>query len=185
MKFYKLENTRVAEARHNDPLECVFADGTYSFYMSETDEVLGDPFMEVDGDMPASVTGFIENRLDKLKEDILEDANVLIGAISFFKSSVLGKEYTYDMGEEDQLNLGQAITYLSLIDGTVKIRCTDAAGVKDNVEHTKEQVTNLFKDWYLFKSNILNKYSTLKIDISKAKTEAEAKLAFEAFKKDI
>ena len=86
------------------------------------------------------------------------------------------------MQEQDQINLSQAREYLSLMpDAKVKIRCTDTNNVKDNVEHTKEQINKLFEDWFVSKSAILNAFSIFKIELENAITQGGAKMVFESF----
>lgn len=184
MKIYKLDNTKVAEAKHSNPLDCVFADGTFSFYTSESDEELKAPFEEISKEkLPAEAIEQMRANLEGTKAKLLEEAKKIVGNITYFRSEVLGEEHWYDMGEQDQINLSQAREYLSLMpkDTKVKIRCTNAEGIKDNMEHTKEQVNQLFEDWYALKSAILNAFSTFKIELENAITQGEAKMIFESF----
>lgn len=184
MKYYKLDNTKITEAKNTDPLDCVFADGTFSFYVSESDEELVAPFEEVEKEkLPTEAVEQMQESLRGFKDKVLGEALSLTGSITTFKSGVLGEEFIYDMGEQDQINLSQAREYLSLMpEGkVVQIRCTDSNGVKDNRSHTKEQVNQLFEEWYATKNAILNAYSTLKIELENALTKGEAELAFEVF----
>ncbi|WP_300224028.1 hypothetical protein [uncultured Helicobacter sp.] len=183
MKIYKLDNTKVAEAKHSNPLDCVFADGTFSFYVSESDEVLNTPFEEITKeDLPAEAIKQMKVSLESTKSKLLDEAKKIVSGITLFKSDVLGKEHWYDMQEQDQINLSQAREYLSLMpDAKVKIRCTDTSNVKDNVEHTKEQINKLFEDWFVSKSAILNAFSIFKIELENAITQGGAKMVFESF----
>lgn len=183
MKYYKLDNTKVSEAKNTNPLDCVLADGTFSFYVSESDEELVAPFEKITKeDLPDEAIEQVKTNLEGTKARLLEEANKIVSNITYFRSEVLGEEHWYDMGEQDQINLSQAREYLSLMpDAKVKIRCTDANGLKDNVEHTKEQVNQLFEDWYIGKSAILNAFSTFKIELENALSKSETEALFDAF----
>lgn len=184
MKYFKLDNTKILEAKNTNPLDCVFADGTFSYYVSESDEELKAPFEAMSKEeLPAEAIEQMRANLEGTKAKLLEEAKKIVGNITYFRSDVLGEEHWYDMGEQDQINLSQAREYLSLMpeDTKVKIRCTNAEDIKDNVEHTKEQVNQLFEDWYALKSAILNAFSTFKIELEKALSKSEAEAMFEAF----
>lgn len=184
MKFFKLNNNDVSSARNSDPVDCIYADGEFSFYVSETGESLALPFEEISFEnLPDSAIQQMKERLSSERDRAIKEAQDKVKEFTLFKSNVLGSMHTYDMSEQDQANLTQAREYLSLMPkGTkVRIRCTDENGVKDNVEHTKEQVNKLFQDWYSAKSDILNAFSTLKIELEKAVTSSEAQAAFKMF----
>lgn len=186
MKFYKLDNTKVAEARNTNPLDCVFADGTFSFYASESDEVLDAPFEAVEFDaLPQEAKDNIQTALNDTKLGYLNQARSKVEGITLFVSDVLGSTHTYDFSMEDQTNLLEAKAYIdSLGDSdTVGIRCTAENGIKDNYPHTKAQVSKLFNDWYSVKSSILNAFSTLKIELGSATSKIECESAFTKFSK--
>lgn len=187
MKFYKLDNTKILEAKNTNPLDCVFGDGVYSFYVSQSDELLKAPFEKITKeDLPELAIKQMKEGLSLTKTELLNKTKEMTERIIIFKSDVLGQMHYYDMDKEDQLNLSQAREYLSLMpDERVKIRCTNLEGIKDNLEHTKEQVDQLFKDWIVSKNAILNAYSTFKIDLENALIKSEADLAFEKFNKEI
>ena len=145
MRFYKLDNTKILEAKNTDPLDCVFGDGIYSYYVSQSDEKLKAPFEKITkDDLPALAIKQIKDGLSSAKTELLQKAKEMTEKITNFKSDVLGQTHYYDMDKEDQMNLHQAREYLSLMpDERVKIRCTNLEGIKDNLEHTKEQVEKL------------------------------------------
>lgn len=184
MKYFKLDNTKILEARNTNPLDCVFADGAFSYYTSESDEELKAPFEEISKEkLPAEAIEQMRANLEGTKAKLLEEAKKIVGNITYFRSEVLGEEHWYDMGEQDQINLSQAREYLSLMpkDTKVKIRCTNSEDIKDNLEHTKEQVNQLFEDWYALKSAILNAFSTFKIELENTLSKSEAEALLEAF----
>lgn len=184
MKFYKLDNTKVSEARHTNPLDCVFADGTFSFYASESDEVLDAPFEAVEFDaLPQEAKDNITQSLNDTKLGYLGKAQSRVDGITLFVSDVLGSTHTYDFSMEDQTNLLEAKAYIdSLGDSdSVGIRCTAENGIKDNYPHTKAQVSKLFNDWYSVKSSILNAFSTFKIELGSATSKSECESAFNKF----
>ncbi|HIY43585.1 MAG TPA: hypothetical protein IAA23_00945 [Candidatus Helicobacter avistercoris] len=75
MKIYKLDNTKVAEAKHSNPLDCVFGDGTFSFYVSESNEVLNTPFEEITKeDLPAEAIKQMKVSLESTKSKLLDEA---------------------------------------------------------------------------------------------------------------
>lgn len=184
MKFYKLDNTKITEARNTNPLDCVFADGTFSFYVSESDEELVAPFEALAfDDLPQEAKDNIQTALNDTKLGYLNQAQSKVEGITLFVSDVLGSTHTYDFSMEDQTNLFEAKAYIdSLGDSdTVGIRCTAENGVKDNYPHTKVQVSKLFNDWYSVKSSILNAFSTLKIELGSATSKIECESAFTKF----
>lgn len=184
MKFYKLDNTKVSEAKHTNPLDCVFADGVFSFYVSESDEVLDAPFEAVEFDaLPQEAKDNITQSLNDTKLGYLNQAQSKVEGITLFVSDVLGSTHTYDFSMEDQTNLLEAKAYIdSLGDSdTVGIRCTAENGIKDNYPHTKVQVSKLFNDWYSVKSSILNAFSTFKIELGSATSKSECESAFNKF----
>lgn len=184
MKFYKLNNTKITEARNTNPLDCVFADGTFSFYASESDEVLDAPFEAVEFDaLPQEAKDNIQTALNDTKLGYLNQAQSKLDGITLFVSDVLGSTHTYDFSMEDQTNLLEAKAYIdSLGDSdTVGIRCTAENGIKDNYPHTKAQVSKLFNDWYSVKSSILNAFSTFKIELGSATSKSECESAFTKF----
>lgn len=184
MKIYKLNNTKITEARNTNPLDCVFADGTFSFYVSESDEVLNTPFEALAfDDLPQEAKDNIQTALNNTKLGYLNQAQSKIDGITVFVSDVLGSTHTYDFSMEDQTNLLEAKAYIdSLGDSdTVGIRCTAENGIKDNYPHTKAQVSKLFNDWYSVKSSILNAFSTLKIELGSATSKIECESAFNKF----
>lgn len=184
MKHYKLDNTKITEARNTNPLDCVFADGTFSFYASESDEVLDAPFESVEFDaLPQEAKDNIAQSLNDTKLGYLGKAQSRVDGITLFVSDVLGSTHTYDFSMEDQTNLLEAKAYIdSLGDSdSVGIRCTAENGIKDNYPHTKAQVSKLFNDWYSVKSSILNAFSTLKIELGSATSKSECESAFTKF----
>lgn len=184
MKFYKLDNTKITEARNTNPLDCVFADGTFSFYVSESDEVLDAPFEAVEFDaLPQEAKDNIAQSLNDTKLGYLGKAQSRVDSITLFVSDVLGSTHTYDFSLEDQANLLEAKAYIdSLGDSdSVGIRCTAENGIKDNYPHTKAQVSKLFNDWYSVKSSILNAFSTFKIELGSATSKSECESAFNKF----
>lgn len=184
MKFYKLNNTKITDARNTQTLDCCFADGTFSFYVSESDEALVSPFEEVVfDDLPQEAKDNIKTALNDTKLGYINQAKSKVGGITLFVSDVLGSTHTYDFSMEDQANLLQAKAYIdSLGDSdSVGIRCTAENGIKDNYPHTKAQVLKLFNDWYSVKSSILNAFSTLKIEIASATSKIECESAFNKF----
>lgn len=186
MKFYKLNNTKITEARNTHPLDCVFADGTFSFYVSESDEELVAPFEALAfDDLPQEAKDNIQTALNDTKLGYLNQAQSKIDGITVFVSDVLGSTHTYDFSMEDQTNLLEAKAYIdSLGDSdTVGIRCTAENGIKDNYPHTKAQVSKLLNDWYSVKSSILNAFSTLKIELGSATSNIECESAFTKFSK--
>lgn len=184
MKYYKLDNTKITDARNTDPLDCVFADGTFSFYVSESDEDLAAPFeaLEFD-DLPQEAKDNIQTALNDTKLGYINQAKSKVERITLFVSDVLGSTHTYDFSMQDQANLLQAKDYIDALgdSDTVGIRCTAENGIKDNYPHTKAQVSKLFNDWYSFKSSILNAFSTLKIEIASATSKSECESAFTKF----
>ena len=186
MKFYKLNNTKITEARNTDPLDCVFGDGAFSFYVSESDEELASPFEALAfDDLPQEAKDNIQTALNGTKLGYLNQAQSKLDGITVFVSNVLGSTHTYDFSMEDQTNLLEAKAYIDALgDGdTVGIRCTAENGIKDNYPHTKDQVSKLFNDWYSFKSSILNAFSTLKIELGSATSKSECESAFTKFSK--
>lgn len=175
--YFKIKNEDVAVAVGN--VENMGSVGGFLFVKSDTP--LDAPFEEVQ-DLPLEVQEQMKAGLESTKAKLLDEAKKIVSNITYFRSEVLGQEHWYDMQEQDQINLSQAREYLSLMpDAKVKIRCTDTNGVKDNVEHTKEQVNQLFEDWYVSKSAILNAFSTFKIGLENALSKSEAEALFEAF----
>lgn len=184
MKHYKLDNTKVSEARNTNPLDCVFADGTFSYYVSESDEALVSPFEEVAfDDLPQEAKDNLQTALNDTKLGYLNQAQSKVEGITLFVSDVLGSTHTYDFSMEDQTNLLEAKAYIdSLGDSdSVGIRCTAENGIKDNYPHTKAQVSKLFNDWYSVKSSILNAFSTLKLELGSATSKSECESAFTKF----
>lgn len=184
MKFYKLDNTKILEARNTNPLDCVFADGAFSFYASESDEVLDAPFEAVEFDaLPQEAKDNIAQSLNDVKLGYLNQAQSKVEGITLFVSDVLGSTHTYDFSMEDQTNLLGAKAYIDALgdSDTVGIRCTAENGIKDNYPHTKVQVSKLFNDWYSVKSSILNAFSTLKIELGSATSKSECESAFTKF----
>lgn len=184
MKYYKLDNTKIAEARNTNPLDCVFADGTFSFYASESDEVLDAPFEAVEFDaLPQEAKDNIAQSLNDTKLGYLNQAQSKVKGITLFVSDVLGSTHTYDFSMEDQTNLLEAKAYIDALgdSDTVGIRCTAENGIKDNYPHTKAQVSKLFNDWYSVKSSILNAFSTFKIELGSATSKSECESAFTKF----
>lgn len=184
MKYYKLDNTKVMEARNTNPLDCVFADGTFSFYASESDEVLDAPFEAVEFDaLPQEAKDNITQSLNDVKLGYLGKAQSRVDGITLFVSDVLGSTHTYDFSMEDQTNLLEAKAYIDALgdSDTVGIRCTAENGIKDNYPHTKVQVSKLFNDWYSVKSSILNAFSTFKIELGSATSKSECESAFTKF----
>lgn len=186
MKFYKLDNTKITDARNTDPLDCVFADGTFSFYVSESDEELASPFEALAfDDLPQEAKDNIQTALNDTKLGYLNQAQSKLDGITVFVSDVLGSTHTYDFSMEDQTNLLEAKAYIDALgdSDTVGIRCTAENGIKDNYPHTKAQVSKLFNDWYSVKSSILNAFSTLKIELGSATSKSECEGAFTKFSK--
>lgn len=186
MKFYKLNNTKITEARNTDPLDCVFGDGAFSFYVSESDEELVAPFEALAfDDLPKEAKDNIQTALNNTKLGYLNQAQSKIHGITLFVSDVLGSTHTYDFSMEDQTNLLEAKAYIDALgdSDTVGIRCTAENGIKDNYPHTKVQVSKLFNDWYSVKSSVLNAFSTLKIDLGSATSKSECESAFTKFSK--
>lgn len=184
MKFYKLDNTKILEAKNTNPLDCVFADGTFSFYVSESDEVLDAPFEAVEFDaLPQEAKDNITQSLNDIKLGYLGKAQSRVDGITLFVSDVLGSTHTYDFSMEDQTNLLEAKAYIDALgdSDTVGIRCTAENGIKDNYPHTKVQVSKLFNDWYSVKSSILNAFSTFKIELGSATSKSECESAFNKF----
>lgn len=184
MKFYKLNNTKIIEARNTDPLDCVFADGSFSFYVSESYEELVAPFEALAfDDLPQEAKDNIQTALNNTKLGYLNQAQSKLDGITLFVSDVLGSTHTYDFSMEDQTNLLEAKAYIDALgdSDTVGIRCTAENGIKDNYPHTKVQVSNLFNDWYSVKSSILNAFSTLKIELGSATSKSECESAFNKF----
>ena len=184
MKFYKLNNTKITEARNTQPLDCCFADGTFSFYVSESDEELVAPFeaLEFD-DLPQEAKDNIQTALNNTKLGYINQAQSKVEGITLFVSDVLGSTHTYDFSMEDQTNLLEAKAYIDALgdSDTVGIRCTAENGIKDNYPHTKVQVSKLFNDWYSVKSSILNAFSTFKIELGSATSKSECESAFTKF----
>ena len=184
MKFYKLNNTKITEARNTQPLDCCFADGTFSFYVSESDEELVAPFeaLEFD-DLPQEAKDNIQTALNNTKLGYINQAQSKLDGITLFVSDVLGSTHTYDFSMEDQTNLLEAKAYIDALgdSDTVGIRCTAENGIKDNYPHTKVQVSKLFNDWYSVKSSILNAFSTFKIELGSATSKSECESAFTKF----
>lgn len=186
MKFYKLNNTKITEARNTDPLDCVFGDGALSFYVSESDEDLVAPFEALAfDDLPQEAKDNIQTALNDTKIGYINQAKSKVERITLFVSDVLGSTHTYDFSMEDQTNLLEAKAYIdSLGDSdSVGIRCTAENGIKDNYPHTKAQVSKLFNDWYSVKSSILNAFSTLKIELGSSTSKSECESAFTKFSK--
>lgn len=184
MKYYKLDNTKILEARNTNPLDCVFADGTFSFYVSESDEELVAPFEALAfDDLPQEAKDNLQTALKDTKLGYLGKAQSRVDSITLFVSDVLGSTHTYDFSLEDQANLLEAKAYIdSLGDSdSVGIRCTAENGIKDNYPHTKAQVSKLFNDWYSVKSSILNAFSTLKLELGSATSKSECESAFTKF----
>ena len=184
MKIYKLDNTKVSEAKNTNPLDCVFADGTFSFYVSESDEELVAPFEALAfDDLPQEAKDNLQTALNDTKLGYLNQAQSKVDGITLFVSDVLGSTHTYDFSMEDQTNLLEAKAYIdSLGDSdSVGIRCTAENGIKDNYPHTKAQVSKLFNDWYSVKSSILNAFSTFKIELGSATSKSECESAFNKF----
>lgn len=184
MKFYKLDNTKVTEARHENELVCVFGNETLSFYVSESDEELVAPFEALAfDDLPQEAKDNLQTALNDTKLGYLNQAQSKLDSITLFVSDVLGSTHTYDFSMEDQTNLLEAKAYIdSLGDSdTVGIRCTAENGIKDNYPHTKVQVSKLFNDWYSVKSSILNAFSTFKIELGSATSKSECESAFTKF----
>lgn len=186
MKFYKLNNTKITDARNTQTLDCCFADGTFSFYVSESDEELVAPFEALAfDDLPQEAKDNLQTALNDTKLGYLNQAQSKIDGITLFVSDVLGSTHTYDFSMEDQTNLLEAKAYIDALgdSDTVGIRCTAENGIKDNYPHTKVQVSKLFNDWYSVKSSVLNAFSTLKIDLGSATSKSECESAFTKFSK--
>lgn len=186
MKYYKLDNTKILESRNTNPLDCVFADGAFSFYVSESDEELDAPFEAVEFDaLPQEAKDNIAQSLNDTKLGYLNQAQSKVEGITLFVSDVLGSTHTYDFSMEDQTNLLEAKAHIDDLgdSDTVGIRCRAENGIKDNYPHTKVQVSKLFNDWYSVKSSILNAFSTLKIDLGSATSKIECESAFAKFSK--
>lgn len=184
MKFYKLDNTKILEAKNTNHLDCVFGDGAFSFYVSESDEELVAPFEALAfDDLPQEAKDNLQTALNNTKLGYLNQAQSKVEGITLFVSDVLGSTHTYDFSMEDQTNLLEAKAYIDALgdSDTVGIRCTAENGIKDNYPHTKVQVSKLFNDWYSVKSSILNAFSTLKIELGSATSKSECESAFTKF----
>lgn len=184
MKYYKLDNTKITEARNANPLDCVFGDGAFSFYVSESDEELVAPFEALAfDDLPQEAKDNLQTALNDTKLGYLNQAQSKVEGITLFVSDVLGSTHTYDFSMEDQTNLLEAKAYIDALgdSDTVGIRCTAENGIKDNYPHTKAQVSKLFNDWYSVKSSILNAFSTLKLELGSATSKSECESAFTKF----
>lgn len=184
MKYFKIDNAKVAEAKNTNPIDLIFADGTFSFYVSESDEELVAPFEAlVFDDLPQEAKDNIQTALNDTKLGYLNQAQSKVEGITLFVSDVLGSTHTYDFSMEDQTNLLEAKAYIDALgdSDTVGIRCTAENGIKDNYPHTKVQVSKLFNDWYSVKSSILNAFSTFKIELGSATSKSECESAFNKF----
>lgn len=186
MKYYKLDNARVSEAKNNEPLHCYFADGKTSFYASESGEALNSPFVELKkSQLPKEFIDAMHSAFASDREYFLKKAKDKTLEIESFKSSILGEEYIYDFSMEDQVNFNQAREYSKEL-GSANIRATRAKdGVKGNYLHTHEQIASLFDAWYAYKTKILNAFSEFKIELNNADTRKEIEKCFSNFEKKI
>lgn len=186
MKFYKLENSQIQDARHSNRLDCYYADGETSYYASESNEELNAPFVELKkSQMPKEFIDSMRLAFASDREFFFKKAKEKTLEIETFKSSVLGEEYIYDFTMEDQVNMAQAREYSREL-GSVGIRATRAKdGVKDNYLHTHEQISSLFDAWYGYKTKILNAFSEFKIELKNADTRKEIEKSFSSFENKI
>ena len=91
-----------------------------------------------------------------------------------FKSSALGKAYTYPSNETDQLNLSGSVMS-SLFPNlpanwtTLQV-CCDASGNWAYLPHTVSQIQQVGIDFKTFKLNCLTRNATLQAQVAAAKT---------------
>lgn len=91
-----------------------------------------------------------ENAYDYLYKRISDKAGIDI--VSGFSSEVLGSEHLYDSTIQDQMNLKDAL----MTESKSRIRCMNVmTGKKTFVDHTSEQIKELFNDFLRFKNIIL------------------------------
>lgn len=189
MKYYKLKNSRVIDARNSQPLDCYYADGTFSFYVSESGEILQDPFVEIQKeDLPQEFIDAFDEMVKSYKAGLMVKAQEIVDGIVEFKSSAIGEELIYDLAQQDQINLAQAREYLKSgnSESKVGIRATKVStGIKDNYMHTGDQISQVFDEWYVYKSKILDAFSTMKIELAQATTKLEASDAYQKFQSTI
>ncbi|ANV98549.1 hypothetical protein BBW65_06965 [Helicobacter enhydrae] len=163
MKYYKINNAEIVRARHNEPLECVGADGVSSFYISQSDEELNAPFVEIqEGDLPSEIRERMEREEAKKAEvdttTIERKEQEVREALASFESSALGKRGIYDSDLVWQANLLQAFSLGK--GGRLRVRCDGEE--KQYVFHTKEQVKQVMSDWVRHKDRVLSEFEEFK-----------------------
>ncbi len=154
MKYYKLKNSEIMTARHNEPLQCLGADGIYSYYESKSDERLRRPFVEIEElEIPEvfRVLQTKEKNISAKEQEVQE-------ALSSFSSNALGMNGIYDSDLVQQANLVQI---LSLNKGG-KLRVRLEGEEKQYIPHTKEQVEQVMSDWVKHKDKILSDFEEFK-----------------------
>ena len=130
--------------------------GEYEFICEDENKIyvrakaLSEPFKL--SSIPLSYELNLTEELNKLKEQKINEMNTKCDELlTKFSSSALGEEYIYDAKLEDQLNL------MGLVSANIDsfFRCRKKEGVKANVEHTKEQLKQVYIDGLTYKSQII------------------------------
>lgn len=149
--------------------------GTYNYIGSQDNKIyvsgegLSAPFKE--STLPYALEQKMQEQLidAKVKKTfaINEHCDRLLTS---FSSSALGEEYIYDMTLEDQINLmGLALAKIDTF-----FRCTRKSDkIKDNYEHTAEQIAQVYQDGLTYKAQIIYDCGLLKKHIQACTTLAE------------
>lgn len=130
--------------------------GEYEFICEDENNIyvraenLDNPFKI--SSIPLSYELSLTEELNKLKEQKINEMNAKCDELlTEFSSSALGEEYIYDAKLEDQLNL------MGLVSANIDsfFRCRKKEGLKANIEHTKEQLKQVYIDGLTYKSEII------------------------------
>lgn len=127
------------------------------------------PF-EVIQSLPKELEIKIQEELYQAKQNKNKELkNTCDSLLSCFESDALGEVYMYESDLESQLNLmGLVIANLD-----ADFPCRRAQEEKQNILHTKEQISTVYSHWLNHKSKVISKYQSLKQKVNNSLTLEE------------
>ena len=161
MGIYALEKSEVLQV-----------EGEFSYVGEDEDKIfvesskaLKAPFKKAS--LPQELEDELNARLEEAKAQKCAELNAKCDSfLNEFKSEALGEAYVYDSKLEDQLNLLGLVS--ANIDGYFRCR-KENESVKNNVEHSKAQLKQVYNDGLRHKSAMIYKCGELKAKLMQAK----------------
>ena len=161
-KYFKIKNSEILN------IEGVYENVGMmdDFIFIKSEEELKEPFIKTE--LPQTLIEKRENDLKEAKEQKEKELNSICDTyLKHFESKALGEVYIYDASIEDQLNL------MGLIIANVDsfFRChKKGENLKQNLEHTKEQLKQVYADGLSHKSKVIKKCGILKARVNECKS---------------